>query len=73
MVTSCNRQPSLLVGELLGPAQTIHQFHLRDRRTGDLEQLGIGEDHGEAASPADRDVQAIAAVEEFDVPGEILA
>lgn len=63
----------LLVGELLSPTQAIHQFHLRDRRAGNLEQPGVSKDHREAAGSADRDVQAIAAIEKFDVPGKVIA
>ena len=63
----------LIVGELLGPAQAIHQFHLRNCRTGNFEQLGIGKDHRKTAGSADSNVQAISAIQKFDVPGENLA
>jgi transposase InsO family protein len=56
-VAGGGRQVSLIVGELLRPAESVDEFHLLDAGALDLEQPRTGVDDRQALRAADRDVQ----------------
>ncbi len=54
-----------------GSAKSVDELHLLDGAARNLEKAGICDHNSEASRPGNRDVQAVFAVEEFDIARQV--